>query len=209
MSPETDNLLVRQTFGDRVREKRAQLQIECLNPRGEPILDPAHFAEQLGQVVPFVSGTAGLFRQWMDLFSAHINQLPPNDQSMCLRSGGDPSIYYHNSYWRLAPGEALLIEFQPPRQCRTWNFQLSNYWMESLDYRYHRISLNRDTAHLEEDGGVRIVVAADNPGGQFPNWLTTAGHACGAMLLRYVEAEDFPLVQTRVLPLLELNAIFE
>jgi hypothetical protein len=152
MRPETDNLLVRQTFRDRRREKRAELQIECLNPRGKSILDPQGFAEQLARVVPFVTGTAGLFREWMEVFSGHVNQLPPNDQQMCLRAGGDPSIYYHNSYWRLARDEALLIEFQPPR-CRTWNFQLSNFWMESLDYRYHRISVNRDTARCEEAGG--------------------------------------------------------
>ena len=198
MRLETDNLLVRQTFGDRAREQRAQLHIECLDPAGSDTLDAGTFAAQLSAVVPFITGTAGLFRQWMDIFSSHINQLPPNDQAMCLRAGGDPSIYYHNSYWALATEEALVIEFTPP-DCRTWNFQLSNYWMESLDYRYHRISVSRHGAELEADGSVRIVVAARDPG--CANWLTTADHRCGAMLLRYVEARDYPPVRTRVVPL--------
>jgi hypothetical protein len=139
------------------------------------------------------------------VFSEHINQLPPNDQSMCLRAGGDPDIHYHNSYWQLNKDQALLIEFMPPRQCRTWNFQLSNFWMESLDYRFHRISVNRHTAAREDDGRVVIVVAAQNPGSRFPNWLTTAGHTCGAMLLRYVEASEFPPVATRVVAIEELK----
>ena len=200
MRPESDNILVRQTFRDRGREQRAELQISCLDPVGSATLDAGRFTAQLAQVAPFVAGTAGLFRQWMETFSAHINQLPANDQQMCLQAGGDPSIHYHNSYWKLAPDEALVIEFTPPGRCRAWNFQLSNYWMESLDYRYHRISMNNDSAVVAADGTVRIVVAHDDPGNAYPNWLTTAGHSCGAMLLRYVEAQDYPPVNTRVLP---------
>lgn len=198
MTAASDNLLVRQTFRDRANERRAELHIECLNPAGSDTLDPARFADQLAAVTPFVTGTAGLFRQWMEVFSSHINQLPGNDQQMCLRSGGDPAIYYHNSYWQLAPEEALLIEFEPPQQCRTWNFQLSNYWMESLDYRYHRICVNQHSAVVSADGKIRIVVAHSDPGTLWPNWVSTAGHECGAMLLRYVEARDFPPVATRV-----------
>jgi len=208
MSEESDNILVRQTFRNRACEQRALLQIECLDAAGIAVLDAGRFSEQLSQVAPFVSGTAGLFRQWMDVFSTHINKLPANDQQMCLRAGGDPAIYYHNSYWQLAPEEALVIEFSPPRQCRTWNFQLSNYWMESLDYRYHRISVNSDSAEPEADGNIRIVVAHSNPGSVYPNWLTTAGHTSGGMLLRYVEARDYPPVHTRVVPFEQLqNAV--
>ena len=198
MTKETDNLLVRQTFQERSAESPARLSIECLNPVGAAGLDPELFAQQLQQVVPFVTGTSGLFRQWMDIFSSHVNQLPPNDQAMCLRAGGDPSIYYHNSYWHLGLTEALLIEFMPPKSCRTWNFQLSNYWMESLDYRHHRISLSNYSAHVEVDGLVRIVVAHSDPGPKYRNWLTSAGHELGAMLLRYVEARDFPAISTQV-----------
>ena len=204
MTSESDNLLVRQTFRDRSTERRAELEIRCLNPLGEPGLDPQHFVGQLEQVVPFITGTAGLFHTWMQEFSKHINQLPANNQQMCLKAGGDPSIHYHNSYWQLAPEEVLLIEFRPPI-CRTWNFQLSNYWMESLDYCYHRISLSNYTAVPEADGSICIVVAHRDPGSSYPNWLTTANHACGAMLLRYVEAEDFPPVCTRVVKFAELG----
>ncbi len=202
MGAHTDSLLVRQTFRDRRRERPAELHIECLDPQGSDTLDPAVFARQLARVVPFVNGTAGLFMEWMERFGTHVNQLPPNDQAMCLRAGGDPSIYYHNSCWSLAPEEALVIEFRPP-DCRAWNFQLSSYWMESLDYRYHRISLNNFDARPEPDGSVRIVVAARDPG--HPNWLTTTGHRHGGMLLRYVEAVTYPPVHTRVASLERLT----
>ena len=47
--------------------------------------------------------------------------------------------------------------------------------------------------------------AHDDPGSAWPNWLTTVGHTRGAMLFRYVEAESFPLIQTRVVKLSELS----
>jgi len=214
MTPDSDNILVRQTFRQRAAEQRAELQIQCLNPRGTAGLDPSGFAADLAAVVPFVEGTASLFRQWMATFAGHVNQLPPNDQQMCLRAGGDPAIYYHNSRWELAPEQALLIEFTPPGVCRAWNFQLSNYWMESLDYRYHRICVNNHSAIPEADGSVRILVshrsadelrqaAGDSPW-CFPNCLSTAGHSNGAMLLRYIGARDYPPVRTSVLPLADL-----
>lgn len=198
MLPESDNLLVRQTFKNRAQEAPATLQIECLSPRGEPTLDPSRFADQLDNVTGFVVGTAGLFIDWMQLFSEHCNQLPANDQQMCLTAGGDPSIHYHNSCWKLAADEALLITVNSLPQCRSWNFQLSNFWLESLDYRYHKVSVNKHTAHYADDGSLCIVVAHSDPGPGYPNWLTTAGHSLGGMLFRYIEAESFPPINTRV-----------
>lgn len=207
MQADTDNLLVRQTFRNRNTEVRAELHIECLDPSGTDILDPDQFAIQLQRVVPFVTGTVGLFSGWMEVFSTHINQLPANDQQMCLQAGGDPSIYYHNSYWSLAVGQALLIEFTAPQNYRAWNFQLSNYWMESLDYRYHRICINDHSAVVGDNGSIQIIVAHQNPGSAFPNWISTAGHEVGAMLLRYVGASDYPPVHTRVLDVSELQGL--
>ena len=46
-------------------------------------------------------------------------------------------------------------------------------------------------------------MAGRNPG--HANWLSTADHPCGAMLLRYVEARDYPPVTTRVVSLEQLE----
>ena len=96
---------------------------------------------------------------------------------------GDPHIRYFHGYFELGAEQALSIEFVPPR-CDYWNFQLNNHWMESLDFRHHRVDLNHHGAVREPDGSVRLVVAPRDPG--HPNWLDTAGHARGTMCLRYV-----------------------
>ncbi len=203
MQSDTDSILIRQTFRDRRTEVPATFSIARIDSSDVVPLDPVKLITALENTTPYVEGTVDLFRHWMDLFLAHENSLPPNDQQMCLRAGGDPEIHYHNSRWILSNDQALLIEFYPP-VCRTWNFQLSNYWMESLDYRFHRISINQDSAILCGDGLVQILVSAFDPGEAFPNWLTTAGHTCGAMLLRYVGATKFPEIKTRVEDISEL-----
>ena len=78
-----------------------------------------------------------------------------------------------------------MIEVQPP-DCTHWNFQLNNYWMESLDYRYHTIHVNKHSAVYEPDGSVRIVVAHRDPG--VPNWIDTCAHGEGTMCFRWVDA---------------------
>jgi len=51
-----------------------------------------------------------------------------------------------------------VIEATPP-ECRHWNFQLNNYWMESLDYRYFDVWVNKHMANYGKDGSICLVVA--------------------------------------------------
>lgn len=203
MTEATKTMVVRQTFRKREEEEPATYAIECADPGAPDTLRPEAIEPALQKAVAFVSGTANLFVDWMNRFEAHENALPPNDQAMCQQAGGDANIYYHNSRWRLASDEALLIEVEPP-DCATWNLQVSNYWMESLDYRYHQVHVNKFTAHYEDDGSVRIVLAHADPGPDWPNWLETCEHDHGAMLFRYVGATEHPPIRTRVVPFGEL-----
>jgi hypothetical protein len=75
--------------------------------------------------------------------------------------------------------------------------------MESLDYRYHRIAVNKNDAVYAPDGSVRVVVAHEDPG--VPNWLETVGHRHGTMCWRWVRAAEHPQPRTRVVPLAELR----
>ena len=138
-----------------------------------------------------------MFANWAEGFTDHVNQLPRFDQELSNASGGDPQIAYYHSYWRLEDDEALVIEAAPPA-CRHWNFQLNNHWMESLDYRYHTVTVNKASAHYEPDGSVRVVVAHRDPG--VANWISTAGHRRGTMCWRWIAADEHPELRTRVVP---------
>jgi hypothetical protein len=189
MTRESGTLIVRQT---RLRpdEKLAELTIE----RASGIRAPEPLtAERLDAGL---ASTAMLVASWARMFQAHTNRLPRFDQEMSNRFGGLADIAYYHSYWRLAPDEALVIEATPP-PCDHWNFQVNNHWMESLDYRFHRIHTNSAIATTRQDGSFRIVVAHRDPG--VPNWLETAGHEFGTMCFRWVRpASDPPEPRTRV-----------
>ncbi len=206
MQPETQALLIRQTFGDRASERIAELEIECLDrpPVPRPI-DPAAFEQALRAVPRFIEGSATLFCDWAEDYQRAPNQLPIADQALCQRVGGDPNICYCNGYWELGQDEALVVELPRIPECESWNLQLCNYWMESLDYRYQTIHLNKFTAVMNPNGSVRIIVAHRDPG--LPNWLSTAGHRIGTWFFRWIGAKEHIVPQVRVVKLDSLETM--
>jgi hypothetical protein len=202
MEPDTGLLLVRQTFLNRHAERPAELRIERVggDNQARPIT-PEALAWGLRKTAMLVGGAPMLFGSWAQGFAKHPNTLPRFDDQVSRMAGGDPSIAYYHGYWSLGPDEALVIEFEPP-DCQTWNFQLNNYWMESLDYRYFPVVINKHGAVARPDGSVRIVVSEHDPG--VDNWLSTTGLREGTMLLRWVRAQQHPQPRTRVVAIAEL-----
>jgi hypothetical protein len=179
----TSLLMVRQTFYDRKTEVPAELKIENLNGQKVPQpVTPEKIDRGLETAALFVAGAPLLFAKWAKDFQKHTNKLPVFDAEKSNAAGGDAGIIYHHSYWKLQDDQALVIAFIPP-ECNTWNFQLNNYWMESLDYRYFPVSINKNSAKTETDGSVRIIISEINPG--LPNWIDTCHHREGTMCLRW------------------------
>jgi hypothetical protein len=213
MTPETSSLIVRQTYLDRTSETVAELTLQRLDDDDAPAADgptpltAARLDEGLGSSGRLVMGVAAMFANWVGGFQKHENELPEFNPEVSLAAHGDPNICYYHSYWRLAPDEALLVEVKPPQVCDYWNFQLNNHWMESLDYRFHTISINQHQARYADDGSVRLVVAHEDPG--LDNWLDTAGHDFGTMCFRWIRADAHPQPQARVVKLAELAELAE
>ncbi len=204
LEDDSSMLIVRQNFLDREHERPAELRIERLGASGPPAeLSPEALAGGLSEAARFVLGTATLFAEWAEGFARQPNVLLPMDPAVTGGAHGDPNIAFHMGYWQLGPDEALIVEAEPPA-CDFWNFQLNNHWMESLDYRHHRIHYNKHTARYEPDGSFRLVVAHRDPGAS--NWVDTAGHAQGTMGLRWIKAAAHPTPRTRVVKQTEIAA---
>ncbi len=181
--PGTTMVMVRQTFLNRFTETPAEVTIENLDGRSAPDpISPAMVDEGLQTASMFVAGASMMFAKWANGFQKHTNKLPLFSPEVSNAAGGDASIIYYHSHWKLAGNESLVIEVKPP-DCDSWNFQLNNYWMESLDYRYFTICINKSSAYYEPDGSVRVIVAHSDPGN--PNWINTCGHQEGTMLWRW------------------------
>ena len=186
LQPEMGTLIIRQFHLDRATEEPARLQIERLGADDRPPpLSAATLAKGLAGTNLFVDGVVRRFTgkvyEWMD----RPNTLEI-DTDMGTGVWGDPNQIFRHGYWCLEPGQALEISFTPP-PCFYWNFQLDNLWMESLDYRFHPVTVNARSAVSEPDGSVRIVIADEDPGDG--NWMSTCGHHHGAMGLRWNQAE--------------------
>ena len=196
MSADSTMLLVRNTILDRQRETPAIMSIERIGAPAKPQpLSAARIERALISSAAFVKGTAHTFADWVQMFQAKPNELATIDQTMFFRAGGDPNIFYLHGYWKLQSDEALVIEVQPP-QCEFWNFQLDNYWMESLVYRYAPVWVNSHTAKYNPDGSATLTIAHQNR--NFSNWIDTDGHSSGSMLLRWTRAQSHPVPRCRV-----------
>ena len=198
MAPDSTMLHLRQTFLDRQSERPATIKIERISsgPVAPPPDDPERIGGRLMEAANFVVNTAKLFAGWADLFMTHPNEVRDWGQEMFTKGGGDPAIFYVHGYWKLGPEEALVLETPEP-EAEHWNIQINNWWMESLDYRYHPICLNKHSAKRNADGTLTFVIAHRDPG--FGNWLPTVGHDQGFMLIRWVKAKQTPIPTSRVI----------
>jgi hypothetical protein len=185
-SPAEHLLIVRNTFERRDLETAATLKIERFGEVTRPQnVTCEGLTNALDTAGMFVSGVSLMFTFWAWGFQKHVNELPLFDQEKSNKAGGDPHIRYYHSYWSLKPDEALVIDAEPPA-CHTWNFQLNNHWMESLDYRYYNVHVNKGTARYRPGGGVCVIVAHEDPKIPEANWINTASHLEGTMTWRWI-----------------------
>jgi hypothetical protein len=202
LAPDAVCVIVRQYFGDPRAAQPAQLEIAALDVAPPPpALDDALLARRLRAVATFMRETLSIVP--LPSFPQANVLGPPMPWSPHVPGWGTPDNVYALGAFRLEPDEALVIEGGIP-PCTYWGVQVWNRYMQSLDYRYHRVSLNREQAVLEPDGSFRVVVAHRDPG--VPNWIETAGHRDGLVFCRWLQAEELPAQPTsRVVPLAALR----
>jgi hypothetical protein len=200
MAGDSSMLIVRQTFDDKAAQEPARVWLERVGagPAVPALLTSDAISAQLSAAAAFVRGTANTFADWAEWFMSTPNRIYSGDQAVFQRGGGDPKIWYGHLYYDLNPGEALVLEASPP-PCRMWNFQLDNWWMESLDHVNRKVWVNGSQARYEDDGRVVVVCADADPG--WGNWIDLAGHRTGTALWRWIEAEAHPVPQCRVVTL--------
>lgn len=200
----SESILIRQTFLNRAQETPAELQIARRDRGVSPAtLSMAQARAQFQTASNFYRNTITLFADWSRQMFEQPNVLQPWDQAFCHSVGGDPNIFYYHGAFQIADDEALVIHVPEIPVCQTWNIQIDNYWMESLDYRYERISVNRHTAQANDDGSVTLVLS--HQPFNHPNRLSTAGHETGTLSFRWVGAEQIIHPQAQLVKIADLE----
>jgi hypothetical protein len=189
-------LVVRHFFYDWEREVPVTMSIEPISGPAtvdqRPLAEPkAAIARQLIALGDFLEDNLSFFLGFSNPEQPNTFLPPLDGTAMGAAAENRPVI----GSWKLAPDEALIIEVTPPEGLY-WSYSLGNIWWETIDYGNHQSSLNGFQAVVDDDGKVRVVVAHKDPG--VANWLDTAGHSEGPIILRCVRTESAPVPETRL-----------
>lgn len=205
LEPDSVGLLLRVVHHRRDQEIAPTLHVERLDGEPPRPLTAAEASAGLAKMGQWLLGYSELVRSWWhDNFAHRPNQLRFS-RTTYLSNGGVPDRHFAFGSWQCGPDEALVVEFTPP-ECEQWIFQLCNIWHENLDnYEDGQGYVNKFTAVPDDDGLVRIVVTASNPG-VGPNWVDPYGHTRGIMGLRLIKTLEPPAVTTYRLPAADLAA---
>jgi hypothetical protein len=197
-------LLVRNVYHERSKEIPPSMRIELLDDAEPRPVRADEVAENLAKSGQMVMGYAELVRSWwQDNLASRPNRLRFS-RATYLSNGGVADRHFAFGTWFVAPDEALVLEFTPPA-CEYWIFQLCNMWQENLDnYEDGQGYVTKFTARYEQDGKVRVIIAARNAG--LPgNWIDPFGHVKGGMGLRLIKTDSPPRVTSWLVGLDELE----
>ena len=196
-------LTVRHFFYDWDTEVPSSLQIERLGDAVQaegPSVDPdVVVSRQLVALGDFVQDNLAFFLQF-GAAAPPNGFLPPIDRTDIGAAAENRPVI---GRWELGPDEALIVEVQPPEGIY-WSFSIGNPWWETIHYGRHQSSLNAHQTVVDSDGLVRVVLCARDPG--IANWLDTAGHSNGPIILRCVRTKTAPTPTTRVVPFADIQA---
>lgn len=210
LGPGSTTLMIRQTFWDRTVETPGRFRLERID-RSEPPppLDPGFVAASLRRTARYIRGSNRLFFDLSDHFRNDVlNRFEPSDPVRMAKNQGIPYNQLSSGWWRLAEGEAAVVDFVPPAECPYWMFVLSNYWGESFDYGNHRIHTNARLAPRRPDGGVRLVVSRRDPGAPGAQWIDAAGHDEGVWQFRWYHLDGVPpCPRPRIVPLADVPGL--
>ena len=208
-TPGSRKLFMRQGF-DSWDEVSAQFRIERVDmdtPR--PVPTPEVIMESVRWAGDFITGAMNDWPDWMiasgfEIGEKDINRFPSGALSGAeeQRDSQRGRLVTHMR-WRLAPDEAMIIEFD--RTDGFWMItNMGSFW-NSMDYLYRPVSATPSRTAVDRDGRIRMVMAHADPG--YHNWIDTQGFPEGYMSYRIVLAREAPPLATRVVKASELASM--
>jgi hypothetical protein len=195
-------IVVREYVADRAVETLAAMTIEPLDPPRPPTVpDDETIALQLTGMAWTIAKLTTLHRTIKPELLREPNQLLTATAAELGSADSTPDNLYMIGTFRLGDGECLVLDIEPP-DTRYWSVTIENIWHECIEPRRRRSSLTNAGAVIGDDGQVRVVLSASDPG--VPNWLDTGRRHRGFVLLRWLDNPDPPPVTTRVERLAEV-----
>ncbi|MGH3579732.1 MAG: DUF1214 domain-containing protein, partial [Mycobacterium sp.] len=179
-------------------ETPARMAIESLDPPGRP--DPPTDGLVAGQLTAMawtIAKLTTLHKTVRPELLEQPNRLVTAEAAELGSENTTPDNLYMMGTFRLAEGESLVLEVEPPAT-RYWSVAIENIWHECIDTRRRITSLTSAGAIRQSDGTVRVVISATEPeeGLGAVNWLDTGGRHRGFVVLRWLDNPIPPVVRT-------------
>ena len=196
-------LLVRLVGSDWGKEVEPTLSIERLDVRAARPRPAAATLEANLRSIPASAGFIApllVDRPQKLRAEGYVNKLKDVDFS---QMGGLAGQVYYEGVYELKDDEALIVETPLPERCTYRSLILTNEIYETIDWYNNSSSLNAAQAPADEDGVVRIVVSARDPGVR--NWLDTAGYPTGVIQGRWMECSSKPVPTVRKVALADVR----
>lgn len=203
LDPTSNMLLVRMVGSEWSKEREPTLSIERLDiPATRPRPAAASLETNLRSIPTSAIFIAPLLvdRPQKLRTEGYVNKLKDVDFS---QMGGLTDQFYYEGVYELKDDEALIVETKVPERCTYRSLILTNEIYETTDWYNNHSSLNAAQAPADEDGVLRIVVSARDPG--VPNWLDTAGYPTGVIQGRWMECSSKPTPTMRKVALADVR----
>ncbi|BBZ42449.1 hypothetical protein MCNS_55120 [Mycobacterium conspicuum] len=188
-------VVVREYIADRATEKLATLHIEALDPDPVAPLTDDDLAEQFTAMAWSLMKLVTLHRTIKPELLDRPNVLLTAEAADLGAADTTPDNLYMMGTFRLEPGEALVLDIEPP-DTRYWNVTLENIWHECLEPRRRHSSVTNRGVRPDADGRVRIAISDQDVG--FGHWLDTGGRHRGFVVLRWLDNPAPPDVKVSV-----------
>lgn len=192
---DASSVVVREYIGDRASEELATLRIEALDPGPVTTLTDDELADQFTAMAWSLMKLATLHRTIKPELLQTPNTLLTAQAADLGAADTTPDNLYMMGTFRLAPGEALVLDIAPP-DTRYWNVTLESIWHECLEPRRRHSSVTNRGVQPDADGRVRIAISAQDFG--FGHWLDTGGRHRGFVVLRWLDNPRPPEVTVSV-----------
>ncbi|TAL04276.1 MAG: DUF1214 domain-containing protein [Rhodospirillaceae bacterium] len=212
-TPGSRKLFLRQGF-DRWSELPVRMRIERVGMTGpRPMPTPQDMVKAMDWAGRFVVGAIAESPDWQyayvaDIDPVNINQFPTEPREIAN------AVYNKESdkrrgrsaatmCWKLAPDEALIIEFD--NNDIFWMMTNMGVFFSSMDYLYRPVSYTPSRTTVDSDGKIRMILCHDDPG--YHNWMDTQGFEKGHLANRNIFSDVGTVFRTQVVKRSELARV--
>ncbi len=192
---DASSVVVREYIGDRDSEEPATMRIEALDPDPVTALSDSELAEQFTAMAWSLMKLTTLHRTIKPELLQQPNTLLTAEAADLGAADTTPDNLYMMGTYRLDPGQALVLDIEPP-DTRYWNVTLESVWHECLEPRRRHSSVTNRAVQPDTDGRVRIAISAQDFG--FGHWLDTGGRHRGFVIVRWLDNPTPPDVKVSV-----------